>query len=95
MSFWKLRSSDSTLRRRGRSGEASSEEARGVKAAITAELSKSIKRLLEEHLGHQGPIFSGETANAICNVLEAVFMHGFKGKYCAICHVSHCQRDHI
>ena len=84
MSFWKRSndpSADSASRRRGRSGgdAAVAEEARTVKAEITAQLSKSIKKLLEEHVGHQGPILSSDTANAICNVLEAVFMHGFKG----------------
>ena len=84
MSFWKPRSGgssgDATSRRRGgRADDAAAEEARRVKKNLTDELSKAVKKLLEDHLGHQGPILSSETANNICNVLEAIFMHGFKG----------------
>ena len=89
MNFFKRsndHSSDSASRSRkprgsdaGATASSVEDAQRVVKTTITTELSKSVKRLLEEHVGHQGPILSSDSANAICSVLEAIFMHGFKG----------------
>ncbi|XP_056007745.1 uncharacterized protein LOC125664377 isoform X3 [Ostrea edulis] len=50
-----------------------------IKQNITAELSTAVKRLQQEQqLNSDEPIRSSDSANAVCNLLESIFLHGCK-----------------
>lgn len=50
-----------------------------IKQNITKELSTAVKKLQQEQqLNSDEPILSTDSANAICNILESIFLHGCK-----------------
>ncbi|VDI77147.1 Hypothetical predicted protein [Mytilus galloprovincialis] len=49
-----------------------------IKRKISSELSSAIKSLQQEHCSTGEAILSSDTANHVCNILEAVFLHGLK-----------------
>ncbi|XP_061189586.1 pleckstrin homology domain-containing family M member 1-like isoform X2 [Saccostrea echinata] len=50
-----------------------------IKQNITKELSSCVKRIQrEQQLNSDGLILSTDSANAICNILESIFLHGCK-----------------
>ncbi|KAH3822399.1 uncharacterized protein LOC127831796 isoform X1 [Dreissena polymorpha] len=52
-----------------------------VKIAITQEFSKALKTVQKESIGTEDQaVYSTDTANSVCNCLEAVFLHGLKAK---------------
>ncbi|XP_064610811.1 LOW QUALITY PROTEIN: uncharacterized protein LOC135475013 [Liolophura sinensis] len=65
----------------GKKGPSSAEVKReaDIKKNITTEFSRALKTLQREHINSSDPIFSDDLANSVCNVLEAVFLHGLKG----------------
>ncbi|XP_013416946.1 uncharacterized protein LOC106178352 isoform X1 [Lingula anatina] len=52
-----------------------------IKRRITKEFSLALKSLEKEFINTEEPIHSGDTANAVCSALEAVFLHGLKGSF--------------
>ncbi|XP_033642374.1 uncharacterized protein LOC117302516 isoform X1 [Asterias rubens] len=52
-----------------------------LKHYLSRELSTSIKKLQKDHISSDSAIRSGETANKICNLVEAVFLHDLKESY--------------
>ncbi|XP_078614989.1 pleckstrin homology domain-containing family M member 1-like isoform X2 [Branchiostoma floridae x Branchiostoma japonicum] len=56
-------------------------EHRVIKHTLSSQLSRTIKRLQQEHIGSDSAVRSGDHGNAICNVLEAVFLHGLKASF--------------
>ncbi|KAL3861959.1 hypothetical protein ACJMK2_007966 [Sinanodonta woodiana] len=49
-----------------------------IKRNITQELSKAVKVLQKDNVAKTDPVYSSDVANAVCNALEAVFLHGLK-----------------
>ncbi|KAI0214974.1 hypothetical protein LSAT2_032985 [Lamellibrachia satsuma] len=49
-----------------------------IKTSITAHLKMCIKVLQNEYVKTDTPIHSGDSANALCNVQEAIFLHQLK-----------------
>ncbi|XP_078696019.1 pleckstrin homology domain-containing family M member 1-like isoform X2 [Branchiostoma floridae x Branchiostoma belcheri] len=56
-------------------------EHRVIKHTLSSQLSRTIKRLQQEHIGSDSAVRSGDHGNAICNVLEAIFLHGLKASF--------------
>ncbi|XP_021372835.1 pleckstrin homology domain-containing family M member 1-like isoform X2 [Mizuhopecten yessoensis] len=67
----------SLFRKRGPTSEDVARENQ-VKRAITKELSSSIRTLQREHHRKDEVITSTDQANAVCNILEAIFLHNLK-----------------
>ncbi|KAL5015453.1 hypothetical protein ScPMuIL_009723 [Solemya velum] len=49
-----------------------------IKKNITREFGRTLKKLQTENIDTDGPVRSSDSANTICGILEAVFLHGLK-----------------
>ncbi|XP_033122489.1 run domain Beclin-1-interacting and cysteine-rich domain-containing protein-like isoform X2 [Anneissia japonica] len=49
-----------------------------IKQLLSEEIAAATKKLQKDHIGTDSAIRSGDTANRICNVLEAIFLHELK-----------------
>ncbi|XP_033731483.1 pleckstrin homology domain-containing family M member 1-like, partial [Pecten maximus] len=67
----------SLFRKRGPTSEDVARENQ-IKRSITKELSSSIRTLQREHHRTDEVITSTDKANAVCNILEAIFLHNLK-----------------
>ncbi|XP_069114407.1 pleckstrin homology domain-containing family M member 1-like isoform X2 [Argopecten irradians] len=67
----------SLFRKRGPTSEDVARENQ-IKRNITKELSSSIRTLQREHHRKDEAISSTDRANAVCNILEAIFLHNLK-----------------
>ncbi|XP_041377843.1 uncharacterized protein LOC121390161 isoform X2 [Gigantopelta aegis] len=52
-----------------------------IKSNITVEFSRGIKVLQQKQLTAEDPIGSDDDGNNLCNILEAVFLHGLKDSF--------------
>ncbi|XP_071945942.1 pleckstrin homology domain-containing family M member 1-like isoform X2 [Antedon mediterranea] len=52
-----------------------------IKQLLSEEVAAATKKLQRDHIGTDSAIRSGDTANRICNVLEAIFLHELKESY--------------
>ncbi|XP_064642692.1 uncharacterized protein LOC135497000 isoform X2 [Lineus longissimus] len=62
---------------KGASPDVVAEDSR-IKDNLIEELSRALKAVEKEHIHSEDPIQSSDSVNAMCNVLEAVFLHGLK-----------------
>ncbi|XP_074655297.1 pleckstrin homology domain-containing family M member 1-like isoform X2 [Tubulanus polymorphus] len=53
-------------------------KARIVKANLVEHLGQALQLMQMNHIQSEDPIYSGDSANAVCNVLEAIFLHEIK-----------------
>ncbi|XP_038077446.1 uncharacterized protein LOC119745278 isoform X2 [Patiria miniata] len=67
--------------RKGSMDEMEAAKLASLKHYLSRELSSSIKKLQKDHISSDSAIRSGETANKICNLIEAVFLHHLKESY--------------
>ncbi|XP_050411842.1 run domain Beclin-1-interacting and cysteine-rich domain-containing protein isoform X1 [Patella vulgata] len=67
-----------------------------IKKFLTKEFSVSLKNLQQKYLNDDEPVYSNDAANHLCNVLEAVFLHGLKDSVTAkIASYVNFNHDHV
>ncbi|XP_070561558.1 pleckstrin homology domain-containing family M member 1-like isoform X3 [Ptychodera flava] len=52
-----------------------------IRKNLTRELSRVIKKIQHDHISSDSAVRSGDTANAVCNVIEAIFLHGLRESF--------------
>ncbi|XP_022090178.1 run domain Beclin-1-interacting and cysteine-rich domain-containing protein-like isoform X2 [Acanthaster planci] len=67
--------------RKGSMDEMEAAKLASLKHYLSRELSSSIKKLQKDHISSDSAIRSGEIANRICNLIEAVLLHHLKESY--------------
>ncbi|XP_077984028.1 pleckstrin homology domain-containing family M member 1-like isoform X2 [Glandiceps talaboti] len=52
-----------------------------VKKNLSKELSRVIKKIQQHHISSDSAVRSGDSANAVCNIIEAIFLHGLRDSF--------------
>ncbi|XP_077870353.1 pleckstrin homology domain-containing family M member 1-like [Saccoglossus kowalevskii] len=52
-----------------------------IRRNLSKELSRVVKKIQHDHISSDSAIRSGDAANAVCHVIEAIFLHGLKESF--------------